>query len=137
MRIGAFGWPLANAVMTFPTIRSDMRQASDSGKNIIWAGAKSAVKNNWQNLLIIGASRPNLLFTGLIALEMAPALTRMGLNYTSIRLDELRQSSVPFSQRYEHSQWASQHQQRGLASINGTRGFLGAEAAAFNSRYRR
>jgi len=129
--------PALNAAFTYPQIREDIDLARRENRSVLWAGTKSAVKNNWVWMVTIGANRPTLMAMGLIALQAAPALVNLGAGLVRERNDAIRLSATPFSQRFEHSDWTWRSQQRGLQSINGVHGMIGSEAAAFSRRYNR
>lgn len=119
-----------------PTI-ADIHQAKKEGRNTAWAATTSAVRNNWANLLLLGAKRPIALGLGLAALQVSPAIASAAYGYYQTRNNWIRLTRTPFSQLFEHSDWTMQHQQRGMQSILGARSMLGSEAARMSARYGR
>jgi hypothetical protein len=140
MRIGtAFNWTLGlgAAWLQGREFVDDLHKAHEQNQSMLWAGTKSAVKLGWQPLLMWGVKNPMLGWLGLSAIIMAPPLLSAGAQYIRQRNDWIRSAATPFSQKFEHTQWTSQAQQRGLQSISGARSLIGMEAASFASRYGR
>jgi hypothetical protein len=125
------------AVFSYPQVREDMNKARRERRSVLWAGAKSAVKNNWMQVAMIGLGNQTLGFLGMQALQMAPTLVNMGGAFIKTRNDSLRISSVPFSQQFEHSDWSLKAQQQGMQAINGANSMIGSEAGEFARRYSR
>lgn len=141
MKISTFIKPwgnvAVNAAFTYPQMRQDIELARREHRSVMWAGAKSAVKNNWMAIVTIGASRPGLMMLGFMALEAAPALVNLGAGIIRERNDAIRLAATPFSQRFEHTDWTWRSQQRGMQAISGARSMIGSEAGAFARRYGR
>ena len=137
MRLRQFAWPAVGVAMTYPMMKTDIDVARRENRSVMWAGAKSAVRNNWINIVTIGASRPGLMALGFIALDTAPALVNLGYGMLRQRNDEIRLSHTPFSQRWEHTDWTWRAQQRGMQSISGANSMIGSEAGGMARRYGR
>lgn len=137
MKINQFGNVGIGAALTYPMIHRDIEEARRENRSVLWAGTKSAVRNNWMNVISTGASRPGMLFLGFAALQVAPALVGVAHGMIRQRNDEIRLSHTPFSQRFEHTDWTWREQQRGMQSISGARSLVGSEAGAFHRRYAR
>jgi hypothetical protein len=137
MRIGHIGQVGSIALWSVPSVFSDISAARREGKSTVWAGTKSAVKNNALNIALLGVSRPMLAFAGIMALQVGGALIGPSVQMFRNTQQNFRLASTPFSQRFELSDMAQAHQQYGLNSISGTHSRLGNEASAFASRYNR
>jgi len=127
------------AIFSTPAVLSDMQTAEQEHKSRLWAGAKSAVANNWQYLVMTGWGGLRQLrsfgYLGLLS-AAAPMATAVA-NTISQRNYWIRQAATPFSHRFDHSDWTAAFQQRGMQKIAGVRGLIGSEAAAMNARYMR
>jgi hypothetical protein len=124
-------------LFSYPAIKYDIDNARRENKSVLWAGVKSAVKNNWTYLLVLGTSNPALAMTGVSLLLASPAIISAGIGFTRARNDAIRLTATPFSQRFEHSDWTWREQQRGMSAISGARNMIGSEAGAFARRYSR
>ncbi len=126
-----------SALFSLPFIYGDVREAQRTGKNVAWALTKSSVQNNFLNLITIGLTRPLIWQAGIMAVQMAPAMVSLGMTMQRKASDTFRLGVQPFSQKFEHSEYSYQMQQRGLSSINGNRSSIGGEAALMHSRFAR
>lgn len=136
--LGIGGAVLGATALTIPlNILPDMRAAKKEHKSQLAAGVKSAVRNNWQNLILMGMQNQMKGIGALLLISSAAGISSGLNNVISYRNSWIRSAATPFSARYEHSDWAAQAQQRGMQSITGIRGYLGSEAANFAQRYGR
>jgi hypothetical protein len=124
-------------LFSYGAIREDIDNARRENRSVLWAGATSAIKNNWTYLLILGTANPTIAMTGVSLLLASPFLMSYGVGMARERNDNIRLAATPFSQRFEHSDWTWREQQRGMSAISGARNMIGSEAGAFARRYSR
>ena len=131
--LGISSYLLANSI---PVVQ-DAKEARAENKSVLWAGTKSAVRNNWQQVLMLGLKHPTAAMLGLGVIQMSPLIARTAFNYYRVHSDYLRSISQPFSSRFEHSDQTWRAMQSGMQSITGVRSMLGSEANSMNRRYGR
>jgi len=140
--IGAFrslGIVAGVAAFSVPSVLNDMKTAEQEHKSKLWAGTKSAVAYNWQNVAMIGWGGFKQLrgMVWLGVLSAAAPITSGILTATGARNRWIRQAATPFSHSFQMSDWAAASQQRGMQTITGVRSLIGSEAASLNARYGR
>ena len=132
---GHFAKDLAIGVgMNSISTMGETKEAMSRGPEAL---ASTIVKNNWMNIVLAGSSR-----VGLASLAIHMVMS-MGDIYTGARNLAsgynigMRNKLRPFTTSFEHSDATMMAQQRGMATINGFKSSLGAEAALLAQRYGR
>jgi len=135
----SFGIVAGLSLFSIPAVYSDIKKAEQEHKSKVWAGTKSAIANNWQNIMVVGwggfKQLRGIAFLGL--LMGAGTLTQAGVAAVNARNTWIRQAATPFSHSFQMSDWAAAAQQRGMQTITGVRSIIGSEAASLNARYGR
>lgn len=135
----SFGITAAAVGFSAIPIHQAIKDAEAEHKSKLWAGVKSAVENSWQPLIMTGWGAFKQLRSAafLGVLMQAGTLAGTAMSLAVSRNNFYRQAVTPFSHRFDHSDYTSAAQQRGMQTITGVRSMIGNEASAFNARYGR
>lgn len=118
-------------------VLSDTYQAYKERRSVPGEFVRSTFRNTWPLIVTAGMPGGAAVLPLLYALPVLPQIAAGLHGWTMNRNSYVRQSGTPFSHSFTHSDWTAMAQQRGMASIMGTRSLLGSEATAMSARFAR